>query len=134
MSAHREAKELRVYALTVGRKGPKMRPATQEDTGALFINGEPRRVLSETEPQRPGFSMEQLASFLSNVPAIGLPVVDRTGLKGRYIVRLTFTVSEEDDLPPIWVAVQQQLGLRLEPTKAWIDVLVVDHVEKPDPN
>jgi uncharacterized protein (TIGR03435 family) len=133
MTTHREQKEMRVYALTVGRKGTKMREATPDTKSGVIINGEPFRTLSEPEPSK-GISMERFATFLSSVPAIGLPVVDRTGLQDAYTFNLTFTLKEDDDRPSIWVAVPEQLGLRLEPIKARIDVLVVDHIEKPHPH
>jgi uncharacterized protein (TIGR03435 family) len=70
------------------------------------------------------------------------PVVDRTGLTGTFNIQLTFTRENPDAMglipdlpdnaaPSIFVALQQQLGLKLEPVKAPVDVLVVDHAEKP---
>ena len=67
------------------------------------------------------------------------PVVDRTGLPGRYDFTLTWTPStapagEEAGAPGIFTAVEEQLGLRLLPVKAPADVLVVEHVERPTAN
>jgi uncharacterized protein (TIGR03435 family) len=68
------------------------------------------------------------------------PVIDKTGLTGKYDIRLEATPEfrinnnpQPDDLR-VFEAVQQQLGLRLEPEKAMVDVMVVDHVEKPSGN
>jgi uncharacterized protein (TIGR03435 family) len=69
------------------------------------------------------------------------PVLDRTGLTGTYAIRLVYTPNippnrkapELDDIS-IFTAVQEQLGLRLEPQKAMVEVLVVDHAEKPSDN
>jgi uncharacterized protein (TIGR03435 family) len=78
--------------------------------------------------------MAQLANRLSAVPALGFPVVDKTGLSGIYSFSLSFSIREDDGLPPIMSAVEQQLGLKLESTKALVDILVVAHIERPTPN
>jgi uncharacterized protein (TIGR03435 family) len=66
-------------------------------------------------------------------------VVDQTRLKGRYDFKLQWTVDEaqvtELDSPPgLFTAIQDQIGLKLEPVKAQVDVLVVDRVERPGEN
>jgi uncharacterized protein (TIGR03435 family) len=86
-----------------------------------------------------------LASVASMVrSAAGRFVVDRTGLPGYYKVRLEHasgtalgagdTVAAAGELPNIFTAVQEQLGLRLEPSRATVQVLVIDHVEPPTEN
>jgi uncharacterized protein (TIGR03435 family) len=95
-----------------------------------------------------------IAEFISFVlnDSIGLPVVDQTGLgSARYNFVLKWTPdasqsqpggmaagappADNADAPPdIFTAMQQQLGLKLESTKALVDVMVIDHVEKPSPN
>jgi len=67
------------------------------------------------------------------------PVVDQTGLNGRYDFSIHFTKDEthsaDPNAPPgIFTAVEEQLGLKFEPTKAPVDVLVIDHVEPPSAN
>ena len=68
------------------------------------------------------------------------PVVDQTGLKGRYDFRLQWTTDEsrapaDGSAPPgVFTAIQEQIGLKLEPVKAQADVLVVDKVERPGAN
>jgi uncharacterized protein (TIGR03435 family) len=72
---------------------------------------------------------------------------DRTALDGNYDVDLRFSpgsgaapspnvdpLTSRDDGPSIFTAVQEQLGLKLSPTKAPLDVLVIDHIERPDPD
>jgi uncharacterized protein (TIGR03435 family) len=72
-------------------------------------------------------------------------VVDQTSLSGRYDFNLEFapdeslwggTVSrpEKTDLPGLFRAVQEQLGLRLEATKGSVDALIIDHIERPSEN
>jgi uncharacterized protein (TIGR03435 family) len=76
------------------------------------------------------------------------PVLDKTGLSGHYDLQLTFASDNNarepapvdvataaiPEGPSIFVAVQEQLGLRLDPQRAWLGVLVVDHIEKPEPD
>jgi uncharacterized protein (TIGR03435 family) len=78
-----------------------------------------------------------LAGTLSN--ELMKPVTDATGLKSKYDFTLSFHAQElltpepsaqESDLPTIFAAVQQQLGLKLEAKKGSVDFLVIDHVEK----
>jgi uncharacterized protein (TIGR03435 family) len=80
-------------------------------------------------------SMEEFAHTLSE--NVGRPVKDATGLKGEYDFTLRWVADqagrEADDVAPrptIFEALQQQLGLKLEPAKTQIDVLVIDHIEK----
>lgn len=88
----------------------------------------------------PRGTMEDLAHHLSG--AGDRPVVDQTGLTGAFDIKLTYkpayikSTSPEPDLNDIsiFTAVQDQLGLKLEPRRAMIDTLVVDHVEKPSEN
>jgi len=80
--------------------------------------------------------MERLAGALSG--PVNRTVRDHTGLKGNFDVALEWT---PDDLTPngpsavsIFTALQEQLGLKLEPTRGPVDVLVIDHVERPTPD
>jgi bla regulator protein blaR1 len=83
--------------------------------------------------------IEQFARMLSNVPAVtGVDriVLDKTGLTGKYDYQLKFhsvqpPAAATDDRPSFITALQEQLGLKLEPERAPIEVLVIDHVERP---
>lgn len=93
--------------------------------------------------------MRQLVVLLSRLQ-LGRQVVDRTGLTGRYDFVLQFSptaamrpllngqtqpLSAEDEaLPSVFTAVQEQLGLKLEPAKVTVDELVIDRVERPSEN
>jgi uncharacterized protein (TIGR03435 family) len=82
-------------------------------------------------------SMPDLAEILQF--RVDRPVLDQTGLKGRYDFQLQWSTDEaqttQPDAPPgLFTAIQEQIGLRLEPVKAPADVLVIDHIEKPSPN
>jgi uncharacterized protein (TIGR03435 family) len=84
-------------------------------------------------------TIDKLVDFLSQ--QLNQPVFDATGLKGKYDYRLSYSqpslsaaldgeAAEEETGPPLLVALQEQLGLKLEKTKRAIDVFVIDHVEK----
>ena len=88
-------------------------------------------------------SMEQLAVRLSRYAEIGRLVVDRTGLAGTFDFELDWLPeragikpenSSESDLPTIFVALQERLGLRLEAARVPIEAVVVDRAEKADAN
>jgi uncharacterized protein (TIGR03435 family) len=74
--------------------------------------------------------MERLAHML--VSPVEQPVVDKTGLTGAYDVDLKYRASAEEDssLPSVFTAVQEQLGLKLVPSKLMLDYLVIDHVDR----
>jgi uncharacterized protein (TIGR03435 family) len=85
-------------------------------------------------------SLAQLADVLSG--RAGRRVQDRTGLAGRYAVSLRFarntrsdsTAAASDDLPELFTALQEQLGLKLVPEKTMAPIFVVDHLERPTEN
>jgi uncharacterized protein (TIGR03435 family) len=133
LSAHREQKEMRAYALTVTKKGPKMREVAPGSKDFAIMNGEVT-FRSATGSGPTGVSMATLADDLSGLSAINAPVIDRTGLPGTYAFELNFSTREDDGRPTIWTALQEQLGLKLESIKAPIEVLVVDHIERPTAN
>ena len=74
-----------------------------------------------------------LMQLLAN--ASGRIVVDRTGLKGPFAIDLEYSQDQTaSDKPSIFTAVQEQLGLKLDPQRASVDALVIDAVERPSPN
>ncbi|MGC1872107.1 MAG: TIGR03435 family protein [Acidobacteriaceae bacterium] len=91
-------------------------------------------------------TMKLIAASLPSVGAVGRPVVDQTGLAGNYDFTLEFTpestalspaaagTQQSAQGPTFLEALKEQLGLKLKPTKAPLNVLVIDHVEKPSPN
>ena len=92
--------------------------------------GPPNRLRSE------GMDIARLASLLSSQFA-HRPVLDRTGLDGQFAMDVEFAAGAEltnappSDAPSIFTALEEQLGLKLKPVKAPLDVLVVDRAEKP---
>ena len=88
-----------------------------------------------------GAPMEWLAQSLTIGPVvtgIDRPVLDRTGLKGNFGFAVKFSpaaaTNPDPDRPHLITALEEQLGLKLEATRAPIDVLVIDGAEKPEPN
>lgn len=86
-----------------------------------------------------GMTLPQLSTWLSGYA--GKVVLDRTGLEGEFDIELSFapgstpsTSGGVGDDPPVFTAIQEQLGLRLVSLRAPVDVIVVDAVERPTPN
>jgi uncharacterized protein (TIGR03435 family) len=137
LRVHHEQHEMPVYALVVGRNGPKFK-ASAPDAGAtaqLHVAGRNYQIVL------PQGTMADLVGMIENSGFLGRSVLDRTGLAGTYDLKLVYTPDirpnrENPDPGDINIlqAVEEQLGLKLEPLKAVMDVLVVDHVEKPTAN
>jgi uncharacterized protein (TIGR03435 family) len=128
---HRETKELRVWALLVGKNGPKLREVQDDGSAAEIGSGEGHKIKAHH------VSMKLLASALQGF--VGEPVVNATGLTGLFDFTLDFTLDESTSPDREWgqtpfEAVQRQLGLRLEARKGPVEVVVIDHVEKPSGN
>ena len=85
-----------------------------------------------------GVPVSDLVSLFSNFPEVGRIVEDRTGLTGSFDLELTWTRAVSPQGEPIgaslFTALQEQLGLKLEPVRAPVDVLVIDRVEPLKPN
>lgn len=120
LSVRRERRTMGVYALQLARPGLPargLRPSTEERE---------RRVGD-------GFRGYTMASFITGLPAqVGRPVIDRTGLEGRWDFDLNAVAppAPDSDQPSIFAALQE-LGLRLEPATAPLDVIVVLRLERP---
>jgi len=146
---HREPKELSVWAIVVAKGGAKIAKAEASPTSLPGFGGPPQlgfRVMNSTMAE---FASVMQANFLEQ------PVVDQTELgETKYTFTLKWTpdaaqralaggagpqpnlpaVPDADAPPDLFSAFQQQLGLKLQNTKAPVDVIVVDHVEKPTEN
>jgi uncharacterized protein (TIGR03435 family) len=126
LALHREMRQLPVYALVVDPKGPKFHES--EASTRPDMTGGP----GEMKAQR--ISTGILAQSLSRL--LDRPVLDQTGLTGRYDFKLEWTPDGDaaGTGASIFAAVQEQLGLRLETKTGPMEVLVIDHVEKPSEN
>lgn len=134
LKAHFEKKQAPVYALIVGKGGPKFPASTEGEHKLHGVDGRNQFVEADR------ITMPALANDIWNEFVSDRPVIDRTGLAGTYKVRLEATPefrAERDPQPgdlSIFTAVQEQLGLKLEPTTALLDALVLDSVQQPSPN
>lgn len=127
LTFHQEAKMRGGFALVVAKNGPKIQPVPDE--GGHNNDNRPGRL------ERLRTTIDGFASQLQSV--LRQPVVDETHLEGRFNVLLTYAPDRGADVPPrndeapsIFTAVEQQLGLKLEPRKVPVNVFVIDHCEK----
>jgi uncharacterized protein (TIGR03435 family) len=146
---HREQREFPIFALTLAPRGPKLKATTispeATPTGPPLV----AFVVAPGEVRLPAryTTMQEFASLLTRTSQVSeRPVVDRTGLTDRYDFDLAFAPDDSlwaggqyprpgtTEKPPLFQAMQEQLGLKLEPTRGPIDVLVIDHAERPTPN
>ena len=134
LTLHRETKMLPVYALTVAKGGPKL-PEANADDGHHAVESLPR-------VKDGGFlfvdaSMADFAAKLSLLRGMDRPVVDQTGIAGFYDIVLkgaADAVRQPDGAVSLFTLLQEQLGLKLVASKAPVEILVIDHAEKPSEN
>jgi uncharacterized protein (TIGR03435 family) len=133
LTLHRDAREMPVYALVVGKGGSKLQEVEFARGSTSASHG---KLVATTIPIR------NFTEFLSR--QTGRPVLDMTGLKGFYSFSLNYTpeealsvpepgsgpIAESAVGPTLLNAIQEQLGLKLEARKAPVEILVVDHAEK----
>jgi len=145
LTFHREEKEFSLYALTVARNGSRLTPSTPDPSP----EGSPPLVfvlsLDGARLTARDATMGELAWVMQR-SALNRPVVDKTGLTGRYDFNLEWTPDEtqfDGNVPPanpdhpkpdLFAAMQQQLGLRLEATRGPIEAMVIDKIERPSEN
>jgi uncharacterized protein (TIGR03435 family) len=152
LRVHRETREQPIYTVVVartdGRLGPRLKPssvncataaspaspptAADPQCGALVgIGPAGGRIISRGQP------LDRVISAVSM--AVSRGAVDRTGLQGPFDVELEWSSdvgagATNGNTPSIFTALQEQLGLRLEPSRGPVDVLVIDSVERPTPD
>jgi uncharacterized protein (TIGR03435 family) len=129
LAIHRETREVSGYALVVAKNGPKMAVAKPDEEASLPGGNQGGNMRLKATNVR----MEVLAQVLSDG---GRLVVDKTGLAGGYDFELHWALADDptSDLPTIFTAVKEQLGLQLEPAKVPIQAVIIDRVEKPNEN
>jgi uncharacterized protein (TIGR03435 family) len=136
LKAHIETRELPIYALVPDKAGAHLIAATAGEKPQLSYAPDAHgAVITAKAADLQEFSQ---VPFLSGIHRI---VVDQTGLYGRYnfVLKWSSRMGQDagdglDEYPDIFTAVREQLGLRLVPTKGPVDVLVIDHIERPTPN
>ena len=129
--SHRESRELPVYVLVVDKNGSKLHESAAGAKGTLRMNGGGKITGS-------GGTITQLVNWFSNANGVERPLIDQTGLAGRYDFTLTWSnplaSAPDSSEPSIFTAMPGQLGLRLEPRRMPLEVFVIDHAEMPDAN
>jgi bla regulator protein blaR1 len=160
LKIHRETKEGPVYALTEAKGGSKLKPFTEGSCLAMPLAPVP----AMTKGQRYcrymvsfGGSVDAEGSTLGEFSkllnlALDRPAIDKTALTGRFDIRLVFAADEgapgilrngpgpsapptsDSGSPGIFTAIQEQLGLKLVASKGPVEILVIDHVERPRQN
>src|SRR5215467_3731486 len=122
---HRESRNLSVYALIVAKNGVKFQATTMQQQTADSNGGAGRIFVGPSQFSGQGVPLALFAGFLGQ--QLGRTVLDRTGLAGNYDLALQWQANE--DLAP---AIQEQLGLELVAQEAPMEVLVLDHAERPN--
>jgi uncharacterized protein (TIGR03435 family) len=164
LRAHRESRDVPVYELTISKRGSKMKLSADQTPARPPEPGEPQPLPIKPSGSMDRFSLRVGRGSLEAV-AMDMPriiqalssilrrtVVDKTGLKGLYDVKLQWTpeggvvpapglvgpvapdVPVDRDGPTLFTAIQEQLGLNLESAKAPVEVLVIDSVQRPSEN
>jgi uncharacterized protein (TIGR03435 family) len=136
-----EKKETTIYALTVQGSGSRLTPSTSDPNGPS--PGGMTRQPGHWHVTALNVNMETFAAGLQGV--LDQPVMDRTGLSGRFDITLDWAPDEFQSaanppsdngaaFPDLFTALKNQLGLKLERTKGLVEIFVIDHVEKPSKN
>jgi uncharacterized protein (TIGR03435 family) len=142
LKAHRETREKPVYALVVSKNGSKLQE-NAAGSGVVKFNRKGRDV----EMVFTGTPIDSLVGQFPRMPGIDRPVLDETGLSGKYDFQFSLTDFqlgmrvEQNGIPAadsesgsVFTALQDQLGLKLEPRRAPISVFAIDRAEKPSEN
>jgi len=147
LTFHRESRELPVFAITLAKAGSKLKPSVAPPaTLPELINviyPEEKGGVHVMLPAR-NATIVQFAAMMQRT-VLDRPVVDQTGLSGTYDFDLEWTPDEnqfggslpqspESTKPSLFIAMQEQLGLRLEATRGPVRALVIDRVERPSEN
>lgn len=129
LTFHRETKTLPAYVVTIARGGVKFSETQEEGEVSLMPDGKSGMMVQRSS-----------IAYLTDMAAQALqePVVDMTGLKGRYDFKMNMAsvmagqapASKEEAFGIVFKAIEDQLGIKIEPRKVPLEMLVVDHAEK----
>ncbi len=151
LTIHRETRELPIYSMVVGKSGSKLQETKPSAPGATVMRGGPSVRTSRTGSGPITLTVLHCANTdLAGVfvPHVGHTVIDKTGLTSVYDFTLEFMPDDaavapvagsapsapDPTAPSIFTAIQEQLGLKFESGKGPVDVIVIDHVERPSGN
>jgi uncharacterized protein (TIGR03435 family) len=149
LKIHRETTEGPVYFLSVARGGPKLHPFTEGSCTPYSTLPRPplqpgqkycERIINGLSPsvEAQGATLDEFSKTLRIV--VDRPVIDKTGIPGRFDIRVEYSregtggASDPAGPPSLFTAIQEQLGLKLEPGKGPVGSFVIDHIERPTAN
>jgi uncharacterized protein (TIGR03435 family) len=121
LASHRESRTIPAYVLGVAKNGPRLPKSAGGESSTLYGRG---RITARVT------TMDHFAEVLSRM--LDFPVVNQTGIDGVFDLKIEWTTA--DTGPSIFTALQEQLGLRLASRKTPVEVVVIDHVERPTEN
>ena len=131
LKVHRETREVPKWELLVMKNGPKFKQSAPDDKPIS-------RITADAGVRHLDFAQGAMAQFAAMITGngAGRPVLDRTGLTGVYSFKLdwSYTDTGTPEVPSLFAALQEQLGLKLESTKGPVEFIVIDHAEKPTAN
>ena len=143
LQLHHEKREMPAFALVIAKGGPKLTPGdgnVKAHQNMGFAGG------TFGQPMNGHGINASIGDFIGELQRVVMdrPIVDETGLTGVYNIQMNFTREDPNTLgttelpdtalPNLLEALPQQLGLKLERTKAMVDVIVIDHADKPSEN
>jgi uncharacterized protein (TIGR03435 family) len=168
LTTHHETRQIPVFAIVLsrpGKTGPQLTPHTDDamcvtdghdplltpnaglppfPCGSIIFPGLRPSVPGRIKGGGRDLTIDYIAAFLTGFQGLERPVVNRTGLGGKYDFWMELTPQLKGSLPDgvqvdsagptVLEALQEQLGLKLESTTGPVDVLVIDHVEQPSEN
>ena len=160
LKIHRETRQGPVYELVSGKGSPKLKPLQDGSCTPVFVGRTPpalssvqhycRNMVAPRSVEFEGGTLSMCANLLNLI--LDRPVIDKTGITNYFEIHLRFSPDDlaaprpatanpgapadgaAPDAPGIFQAIQEQLGLKLVPAKGPVDVLVIDHIERPSEN
>jgi uncharacterized protein (TIGR03435 family) len=152
LKAHRETRDLPVYVMTVAKGGLKLQPSAEGSCLVIDPRNPPRPAASGQQ-RLPGCGNNQVRSNTWNassvdmtsvagalVAALNRSVVDKTGVSGKFDIHVQWTPDQApagvdsaapDNSVSLFTVLEDQLGLKVESARGPVDVLVIDHIERP---
>jgi uncharacterized protein (TIGR03435 family) len=135
----RQMKEMPAYVLTIARGGHKLTPSKADVISTVNITRDTHGDSFDLALHAQKSSIFNLVRVLETLNFMDRPILDRTGLSGEFNFEMKFAPPNNNAFanttsPSLFTAVQEQLGLRLESTKAPVEIFVIDHAEKPSEN
>lgn len=134
LHATRETQQVPVYALVVAEGGPKLMASPAAKPVSHIGGSGPHITPGYHELTVKGATMDSWADQLGDQPDIDRVVINKTNLTGIYDFTLVWSPSTDGSRPTLFKAIEDQLGLKLEPTTGPVDTLVIDHLERPTEN